>query len=183
MPDELTVHVNRSELYSLALPDAFETGESFDVRLVNHGQSTHVHLHIDDSLSQIAALEATNHHLDADSERRVRVTLTCDGTARGNLKVVTGYGQTTRLADVTITETQVAAEPVEVGEDLTKPKPREEPSLTDRLADSPYALPVAGSAVVVLVALGAAAIFQNALILVAAVLLAVGGLAAAVLTR
>jgi len=76
--DALVVHVNRDELHGLAVPDSFEAGESFDVVLVNHGESTHVHLHLDDALSEQAALEAPNHHVEGGSERRVRVTRTAE---------------------------------------------------------------------------------------------------------
>ena len=181
MPDDLTVHVNRTQLYSLDLPESYETSESFDVRLVNHGEATHVHLHVDDALSEVAVIDAPNHHLDANSERRVRLTLTRDGTARGNLKIVTGYGSTTRYVNVEVTEPNVSPDPVEVSEDLTKPQPRSEPTLRERLADSPYLLPAVGAVALAFVIVVAAAVLQDALVVAAVVLLAVGGLVAAVL--
>jgi len=178
--DALTVDVNHGELHSLDLPETFETSESFDVVLVNHGEATHVHLHLDDSLSELAAIDAPNHHLKRDSERRVRVTLTADGTARGNLKVVTAYGATTRYIDLIVTEPTQTVETVEVGEELSKPKPRDDASTTPDV--STLAL-VAGGLMVLALAIGTAAVFQNIVILLAVILVAVSGLVAAVVLR
>jgi hypothetical protein len=174
--DALTVHVNDGQLHSLDLPDRFETSESFDVRLLNHGESTHVHLHLDDSLSEIAFIDAPNHHVNRDSERRVRVTLTEEGTARGNLKVVTAYGATTRYVDLEITEPDPTDEPVEVSEDLAKPQPRE----TDRDIgfDPPLrpVLAVGGGAI--LLAVATAVLVQQLFVVAVAALVALVALAA-----
>ncbi|WP_276272378.1 DUF7524 family protein [Haloarcula litorea] len=178
MPDSLPVHVNRRELHGLEVPDAFETSDSFDVVLTNHGESTHVHLHLDDSLSDVAALDATNHHVEGGGERRVRVRLTDDGTARGNLKVVTAYGATTRYVDVRVTEPERRDEPVEVDESLAQPQPKPDPEPDPPLAGSPN-LPVLGVGVLALVlALGAALLLRDFLVTVAALLVAVGVLGA-----
>ncbi|MDS0259219.1 hypothetical protein NDI56_07415 [Haloarcula sp. S1CR25-12] len=179
MPDALTVHVNRGELHGLAVPDSFETSESFDVVLVNHGESTHVHIHLDDALSEQAAVEAPNHHVEGGDERRVRVTRTADGTARGNLKLVTAYGATTRLVDVQLTEPVYTDEPVEVGEELTKPQPRPDPGGSSLLADRRVPL-VAALLLVVFLAAVAGAVARNPLVAVAVVVLAAAGLVAAV---
>lgn len=173
---DLTVHVNEGELHSLDLPDRFETSESFDVRLVNHGESTHVHLHLDDSLSDIAFVEAPNHHVNRGSERRVRVTLTEEGTARGNIKVVTAYGATTRYVDVNVTEPEPTTEPVEVGEELTKPQPRQPPDSSGFNLPLRPALAVGGSAI--LLAITAAVALQQTVVLVVAALVALAALAA-----
>jgi hypothetical protein len=157
--DALTVHVNRGELHSLDVPDSFETNESFDVVLVNHGASVHVHLHLDDALKDVAAIDAPNHHVEGNSERRVRVTRTADATARGNLKAVTAYGATTRYVDVRVTEPDGSDEPVEVGEELTRPQPREEPGESSLLADRrTVAILVALVAVLFVAAVAATAI-------------------------
>jgi len=179
VPDALTVHVNRGELHGLAVPDSFETSESFGVVLVNHGESTHVHIHLDDALSEQAAVEAPNHHVEGGDERRVRVTRTADGAARGNLKVVTAYGATTRLVDVELTEPVYTDDSVEVGEELTKPQPRPDPGGPSLLADR-RALLVAGVLFVVFLAAVAGVIAQNTLVAVAVGVLAAAGLVAAV---
>jgi len=125
---ELPVHISRTELHAVEVPDRFEATGSFDVRLVNHGTSLHVHLHLDDDLSEVAALEAPNHYVEGDAERVVRVEV-ADPDARpeelfGRLKVVSAYGAQTRWVDVEL-HTPETEETVEVGESLRRPPPRE----------------------------------------------------------
>ena len=180
MPDALTVHVNRGELHSLDVPDSFETSESFDVVLVNHGEATHVHLHLDDALSELAAIDAPNHHVDRNGERRVGVTLTTEGATRGTLKVVTAYGATTHYVEVRITEPAEPEETVQVSEELGKPQPRQMPKGNDDGFDIPL-LPVSavgGGAV--LLAVVAAIFFQQLVVMVAATLVAVVAIVAIV---
>ncbi|MFC7028452.1 hypothetical protein ACFQH8_15500 [Halomicroarcula sp. GCM10025710] len=126
MTDALPVHVNRQALHDLEVPTAFEATGSFDVRLVNHGESLHVHLHIDDALSGVATLEASNHYVNAETERRVRIEVDDDADlpVRGSLKVVTGYGAQTRYIDVELQEPGPSEGPVLVDESLSKPRPK-----------------------------------------------------------
>lgn len=170
MPDALAVHVNGDGVNTLKLPDSFESSESFDVRLVNHGEATHVHLHLDDALSDLATVEAPNHHVARNSERRVRVTLTEDGATRGSLKVVTAYGATTRYVDVKLTEPETTTEPVEVSEKLAKPQPR--PTSESTGVDIPFLPVVAVGSVAVVLAVGAAAVVQELAVVVAAAVVA-----------
>ncbi|WP_312620217.1 hypothetical protein [Haloarcula sp. 1CSR25-25] len=135
MPDSLPVHLNRTDIHSLEVPNEFDATGSFDVQLRNHGEALHVHLHLDDSLSSIASLDATNHHVQAESDRLVRVTVDGDGPVRGKLKVVTAYGAETRYVDIYIPEGGVENEPVIVDEELSRPQPKpagkSDPSLED----------------------------------------------------
>jgi len=124
VPDTLPVHVNRTSLHSLEVPEHFETDDSFDVRLVNHGEPIHVHLHLDDTLSDVASIDAPNHHVDRESERRVGVTVTGSGSVFGKLKVVTSYGAETRYVDVDLSEPVPTDESVQVDESLSKPQPK-----------------------------------------------------------
>jgi len=178
VPEPLPIHVNREGLHSLDVPASFETAESFDVRLINHGEATHVHLHLDDDLSTLAALEAPNHHVNRNSERRVRVTLTEDGETRGNLKVVTAYGATTRYVDVLVSEPDQTKDPVIVSEDLSKPQPREEPDSESPLGGETTAALLAVGGIGLALVVGVAVLVQNLLavgtaLAVVAVLLAV----------
>ena len=180
MPDALTVHVNRGELHSLDVPDSFEASESFDVVLVNHGEATHVHLHLSDALSELATIEAPNHHVDRNGERRVGVTLTEEGAARGTLKVVTAYGATTHYVDVRITEPAEPEETVQVSEELGKPQPRQTPAADASEFDIPL-LPVSavgGGAL--LLAVAAAVLFQQFVVMAAATVVAVVAIVAVV---
>jgi len=124
VPDTLPVHVNRTSLHSLEVPERFETDDSFDVRLVNHGEPIHVHLHLDDRLSDVAAIDAPNHHVGRESERRVGVTVTEPGSVLGKLKVVTSYGAETRYVDIDLSEPTAGEESVQVDESLSKPQPK-----------------------------------------------------------
>jgi len=102
--DSLTVHVNRGGLHSLDTPERFVADDSFDIVVANHGGATHVHLHVDDTLSEQLAIETPNHHVAGGIERRVRVTRTGTEPVRGELKVVTAHGSHTRHVDVSMTE-------------------------------------------------------------------------------
>ncbi|QSG06213.1 DUF7524 family protein [Halapricum desulfuricans] len=124
MTDTLPVHVNRDRLHGLEVPNEVEVSGSFDVVLQNHGESVHVHLHLDDALSEVATLAANNHHVASDSTRRVTVDVSGSGPARGKLKVVTAYGATTRYVDVVLTEPEHEPRDITVDESLSKPQPR-----------------------------------------------------------
>lgn len=124
MPDSLPVHLNRTDIHSLEVPNEFDATGSFDVQLVNHGEALHVHLHLDDALSSVASLAATNHYVQAETERPVRVTVDGDGPVRGKLKVVTAYGAETRYIDIYIPEGGTENEPVIVDDALSKPQPK-----------------------------------------------------------
>ena len=159
MPDTLPVHLNRESLHSLEVPAAIETDGSFDVLLRNHGEAVHVHLHLDDALSELASLDANNHYVQADSERPVRVTVHREGDLHGKLKVVTSYGATTRYVDVDLVEPDETERTVQVDESLGKPRPREPEgaegrSLADRV-ESPVAI-LAGLALVLAVGVAVA---------------------------
>jgi hypothetical protein len=120
--ETLAADVNRSGVQTLSVPEAFETDDSFTVELRNHGEATHVHLHLDDALSRVADLDAGNHYVEGDSTRPVRVSVREAVTepVRGKLKVVTGYGAETHFVDVTVTPTRI--QPVDVDPELSKPK-------------------------------------------------------------
>ena len=163
MTDSIPVHINRQQLHGLEVPAGFETSESFDVRLINHGEALHVHLHIDDDLSEVATLEATNHYVKPETERRVRVDVAEDAPrpVRGSLKVVTGYGAQTRYIDVDVVEPSADQDPVEVDEELGKPQPKQRQSSQSALTRD-RALPVlALGAIALLVALLSATILDN----------------------
>jgi len=173
--DELPVHISRDELHALEVPAAFETDGSFDVRLINHGGSLHVHLHLDDALSEVASIDASNHHVEGESERRIRVDVAPDrlddGDVRGKLKIVSAYGAQTRWIDVRLDAPDEPDGTVEVDESLATPPPRQEPDgglVAGSVLDSPELL-VGGLAVLAaLVAVVAALLLQETLVIVGA---------------
>lgn len=176
MPESLPVHVNRQELHGLEVPAEFVTDDSFTIHLRNHGEATHVHLHLDEALSAAASLDATNHYVEAGGERFVSVSVHGADRVRGTLKVVTAHGATTRYVTVVVEEPDTSTGPVEVDESLSKPKPRPQESASLLREES---LPVVALAVAALaVALVLAITLGNAL--VGAAVVAVGLLVAAV---
>ena len=121
MTDRLVAHINRTAIHSLEVPESFDADGSFVVELRNEGEATHVHLHLDDALSEVASLDAGNHYVAGDSSRAVRVNVSPGGEpVRGKLKVVTAYGAETRYVDVTVEPTGKGS--VAVDPDLSKPR-------------------------------------------------------------
>jgi hypothetical protein len=179
VPESLPVDLNRDEIHSLSVPPEFEAEGSFDVVLANHGESVHVHLHLDDDLSAVATLDANNHYVEGETERRVRVVVDGRGTVRGRLKVVTSYGAKTRYVDVSLIEPSEETDPVEVDESLARPAPKEPdrgllPVLRERLS-----VPVLGLAgLAVGIALVAALTVESTVVLVGAAVVVLGALAA-----
>jgi hypothetical protein len=154
--DTLPVHLNREDLHAVEVPPSFETTDSFDVELVNHGTSVHAHLHLDDDLSQAADLDAANHFVDGESRRMVRVSVDAPEAVSGKLKVASAYGAETRWVDVNVVEPEEEEQTVEVDESLAEPRPRD-PSEDDG-SDLGVGAVVASPEAVVL-ALGVAAVF------------------------
>jgi type IV secretory pathway TrbD component len=123
VPESLSTHFNRGGLHDIDVAPSLETDDSFVVSLVNHGAPIHVHLHLDDDLSDAASLAATNHYIEADSTEVVRVRVH-DGPASGKLKVVTGYGAESAYVDVDIAEKNPETDSIPIDESLSKPKRR-----------------------------------------------------------
>lgn len=126
------MHVNRESLHSIDVQPSFEAHGPFDVRLVNHGESLHVHLHLDDGLSRVASIDAANHYVEGASARAVRVDVDEDALEaepiRGKIKVASAYGAETRWIDVALSEPAPEETSVQVDESLAKPRsPPEEP--------------------------------------------------------
>ena len=162
--DTLAVDVNRSGLHTLEVDERFETDGPFVVELSNHGEATHVHLHLDDELSEIARLEAANHYVEGDERRSVRVKALSPrewpgDTIRGKLKVVAAHGQEKRFVDVVFDRTP-DDKPVEVDPELATPG-SEGSSRPTAASGGPSALRVIPVAVlgVVAVLLAAGALF------------------------
>ncbi len=179
MPDELPVHINREELHSLEVPATFEADGSFDVRLVNHGESLHVHLHLDDSLSEAAAVDAVNHYVEGSSQRFVRVDVDTDrldgDRTVGKLKVASGYGATTRWIDVELSEPRPEEDSMDIDESLAKPQPTEPDSL---VLGSPEIPVLVLGAVALLVAALAVFLVESTVILAGSIVVLAGVLAA-----
>lgn len=177
MTDELPVHVSREELHSLDVPESFEADGPFEVIFRNHGTSVHVHLHLDDALSEVASIEANNHYVEGDSQRAVRVTVDTsavpDGSVLGKLKLVTGYGAETRWVDVEVGTPNDGSGSVQVDESLASPQPREDPEEPSLIAGPELPVAVLGMLALV-VAIVATVVFQDVIVVLGS-LVVLGG--------
>jgi len=178
VPDTLPAHVSRERLHSLEVPASYETTGSFDIRLINHAESLHVHLHLDDPLSEVARLDAGNHYVETESERYVRVAVDTDrldgGQQTGKLKVATAYGSETRWVDVTVSEPDPEADTVEVDESLATPQPRSE----DEVAIPPVVPVLAVGGIALLLFAAAAVLLEGPAVWLGGLVLAGGVLTA-----
>lgn len=181
MPDEVPIHISREELHAVEAPDGFETDGSFDVRLVNHGNSLHVHLHLDDRLSEVARMDATNHYVEGDSERVVRVEVAGNRAEDvfGKLKVVSAYGAQTRWVDVEVPTPEDEGGEVQVDESLGKPDPKPAPE-TGGIRDRPELL-VGAFGLVALAIAGVSVAVSGSLMVTVGALAVFGGVAVAAL--
>jgi hypothetical protein len=175
---ELPVHVSRRELHSLDVPASFETDGHFDVVFINHDQAVHVHLRLDDTLSEVASLEANNHYVDGESRRAVRVNVDTEtlrrGPVAGRLEFASGYGATTRRVDVELGSTEGDSPAVDVGESLATP-PDPDSSGPDRsLPSSPETAVSVLGALALAVAVLAAVSLDATLVLVGALAVLAG---------
>lgn len=130
MPGTLSIHINRDGLHHIDVAQSFETNDSFTVALKNHGAPIHAHLHLDDDLSEVASLAATNHYVEAEDTCHVAVTVR-DAPAQGKLKVVTGYGAESSYVDVKIHEPDEQRDSIPVDETLSTPRRRGRPPEPD----------------------------------------------------
>lgn len=131
MARTLAVVINREGVHHIE-PETggFEAGDDFSIELRNEGQATHVHLHLDDDLAEVASLGGnTNLFVEAGKERIVPVSIDADERpVTGRLKVVTGYGAETTYIEVTVIPKEEPRETVAVDEELSVKQPREEPA-------------------------------------------------------
>lgn len=162
MSQTLPVRINRETPHDIDLDATdFESTGGFELAIENRGEASHVHVHLDDTLSRVAALEGTNHFVEAEQTQRITVTVR-DGPrpVTGKLKIVTGYGAEAAYVDVTIREPVEPERSVTVDEDLAKPNPAtgtSGPAVLDfvrdlTLEDNIPLLALAGVALVVAVA-------------------------------
>ncbi|WP_135830419.1 DUF7524 family protein [Halorussus halobius] len=126
MPDSLPVSLNHDRLHDVRTPASFEATDSFEILLRNGDAPVHVHLHLDDALSQVASIPANNHFVDADSTRQVTVEVADEPRpVEGQLKVVTGHGAETDYVTVSVVEPDEREDAVDVDERFADPPARE----------------------------------------------------------
>jgi len=180
VPERLPVHVNRKQTHSLEVPASFEATDSFVIEVRNHGGAGRVHVHLDGDLATVASVDDNNYYVEANATREIPVSVHDHRDAFGKIKVVVGYGATTRWVDVQLSEPDPGG--VEVGEELTVSGGGTDADGVDVdanaaadgepsggfLADRPV-LPVVGLGVVaVVVAVGAAALVGSTAVTIGA---------------
>ncbi|WP_206662575.1 hypothetical protein [Halorubrum sp. BOL3-1] len=129
----LDVELNGETVHDIDAAEAFVTDGPFPVALDNSGRSTHVHLHFDDELGRVTAVDEVNYFVADEATRHVHVsTADVDEPVDGKLKIVTGYGSNTRYVDVRVQpSTETPEEPIAVDETLSAP-PERSPDLPPR---------------------------------------------------
>lgn len=182
--DTVTVDVNRGDLYAVEAPDSFETTGSFRIRLRNHGEPVHVHVRLDDALSEAVWLQTSNHYVEADGEREVLLESTgSDRGTTGTLEIATGYGRERDAIEVTVrppsegevTVDQTLAEPggaSDGGRTRARTHPNER-SPASGLLPTRDDLPavVLGALAVLLLVIGAALVAEDVAIVLGALIL------------
>ena len=100
----LGVTLNRDRLNQALAPASFAADGDFVVVLRNEGEPVHVHLRFDGPLAAAASVSTSNHFVDADATRRVRVSVPSVGDpVEGTLEVVVGHGAAGTEVPVTLT--------------------------------------------------------------------------------
>lgn len=188
MPDRLPVHVNRERIHSLEVPASFEATDSFVIAVKNHGEAGRVHVHLDGDLAEIATVADNNYYVEAEGACEIPVSVHDHRETFGKIKIVVGYGATTRWVDVELTEPDHGG-PVAVGDELTVSGGDDagtgtveegEPSRESGglLADQPV-LPVVGLGVLaVVLAVGAAIVLDSQLVTLGAGVVVIAAVAA-----
>jgi len=183
--DRLAVHLNGERLHAVEAPESFEATGSFDVELVNHGESVHTHLNLDGDLSEVATLGdgESNQFVDGESRQYLRVSV-AEGVrpVSGRLKVASGYGSEERYVDVDIVKPEEPDRSVEVGESLTQPSEESTAGSgsgsLSALVATPELLVLALGIAAVGVAATAALVLDNLVVLVGSLVVLVGVLVA-----
>jgi len=121
----LGVTLNRDRLNQALAPASFAAADDFVVVLRNEGEPAHVHLRFDGPLAAAASVATSNHFVDADATRRVRVSVPSVGDpVEGTLEVVLGHGAAGTEVPVTLTP---APEPADESAASPAPDPAGSP--------------------------------------------------------
>lgn len=185
----LPIDLSRESLHGIETRSAFAVDGPFTVELINHGEAVHVHLHLDDPLSQVASIGTNNHFLPAGAEKQLTIDVTPKvHEVSGQLKIVSGHGADATYVNLTVEANETAGDRIPVDERLSKPKPKPKQTgrstpdvgISERLGGiSPVLL---GFAVVaVALALWLALSIGGAVVLVGAIVVLAGVLGAIVL--
>lgn len=179
MTASLPVELNIDRLHDIEVPPTFVVTGSFTVDLENQAEAVHVHLHLDDALSQVARLTTNNHFVKAGATRSVSVDVRpVEEPVMGKLKVATGHGNVIEYVEVTVEPVVEQTEPVKIDESLSRPQqPSAGPSLLARgqeIVEETTMPVVVFAGVAILLALGVGVVADSAVVLLIAGVVVLG---------
>lgn len=175
----LSVHLNREKPREVDAPASFTAHRPFDIALENHGDSSTVHVQLDEELSSAVRLAKREQRVGEGETKHIHANVNpVDAPVTGELSLSLGYGASTAKTAVTIEPPQQEEYDIAVDESLGTPqKPADSRTPEIRV------LALVGLAgVALLAALAVAVTVQSTVVLVAAVavaLVAVAGVLAA----
>lgn len=166
--ETLPVHVSRDQLHEVSVPAEIEATGAFDIDVVNHGESVHLHVHLEGDLADVASVPATNHFLDEGDRRSITVEMPEPSTTiRGKIKIVSAHGACTRWVDIVVTPPEEAEQTVRVDESLTRPQPRQRsPSPAVEAVEDPRTLAALAGALALVVGIVVAVLADSAIVTV-----------------
>lgn len=175
----LSVHLNREKPREVVAPGSFSAHEPFDIALVNHGDSSRVHVQLDEALSSVARLAEREHRVAEGATEHIRVNAEAvDEPVTGELSISVGYGTATAKTAVTIEPPEQETYDITVDESLGTPQQPAESRTPDIRVLGLLAL----AGVALLAALAVALTIESTIVLGAAItvaLVAVVGVIAA----
>lgn len=119
MQGNLTVDVNPEGMHTLTVPEEFGVEGAFDVVLRNHGESTHVYLNLDEELSEVATLNATNYYVEQGETISIAIPVSARVAVSGKLTVATAYGSEKRFVPVSVEPTAPGHQSVNIDSSLS----------------------------------------------------------------
>ncbi|WP_256288183.1 DUF7524 family protein [Halobellus inordinatus] len=103
MSESLQVELNGETVHAIDAPDAHTVSGPFHIYLRNAGGPVHVHIHLDDALSEVARIDAVNHYVEGEETIRIPVGVAADREqVSGRLKIVSGYGAEMEYVNVVV---------------------------------------------------------------------------------
>ncbi|WP_049981630.1 DUF7524 family protein [Halolamina rubra] len=175
----LSVHLNRDRPRDIDAPASYVADGPFDVALENHGQGSHVHVKLDESLSRAARLREDSRYVEPEATARIGVDAQpLSEPVTGQLTVSAGYGAETATIELRIEPSRAGGYGIDVDETLAKPQ--SEAGIRDQLDAETLGL-LTLAAVALLAAVGVSVVVQSAVVVAAAAFVALVALVGVVL--
>jgi hypothetical protein len=128
----LSVHLNRSKPREVDAPASFSARQAFDVALENHGDSSTVHVQLDETLSTVAHLAEREQRVAESATEHIHVTVDAvEAPVTGELSISLGYGTSTAKTSVTVEPPEREEYDISVDESLGTPQKSTGTSMPD----------------------------------------------------